>query len=292
MVDLNPKQLWLGRTIALSVGLFSAISAVLIHAFPLLSSSQILFIRGIFGTLIFGLIIRKNALALFRIQSMSVWGASIIGSIGLLCFYWSLQLNSIGTAKVLADSSLLTLAFTSHFIYKESVSRRELISIVLLIVSISLLHLETISTPSALGLSIGLIGAVLTAFSLQILRHAAQKFSSSLIAFCFSICLVITSILTKGLSTHIWYFHLPNKFYFVLFGIVSSGLVAFFLLAKAYSYISSSTASGLGKSSLLWMLLFAIFFLDKWPTIIEWTSYLIAFFSIVVLYVQKKGSEE
>jgi len=125
-------------------------------------SMEIVFIRALSGTLLMGLFLLFYNKKLFRIKLKDIWCFGGTGIISLtffnLCYFKTISMTSLAVAAILLYTAPSMVMLLSFFIFKEKMTRRKVISVVLAFLGCVLVTgvLSSESTITPVGILLGL----------------------------------------------------------------------------------------------------------------------------------------
>lgn len=229
--------------------LYGVVSAVLFSIMAIatqqlpssISSSQISTFRGVFTALALLPYAFPHLGKLTNLKlSRSIWIRSISGGIAVICYFYNLEHTSAANAKALANTNPFYVAIFAWLVYKETLSKLELLGLVILLYGTGLLAWNLNQVDSTTQWLVGSIGSLFTAMAYLSLKRASGKFPTPIIVFTFGIAVALVSACAPGAWA------VPNAqelFWLMLIG--ATGLGGQIFLTFSYIHLKNSVASAL-----------------------------------------------
>jgi len=243
---------WGGIFIGLVSALLYTMMGLLVHFSPLeIPSGELLFVRAIIAILVLAAVLGKSAQNLFQWDARPVWGRSIFGAASIICYYLTLRHTSFGNANILNDLGVIFVPIISALFFKAAFNRLEVIGLIFVTFGLIGIHSPEVEPMSTETLVIGLVGAGIGAFAFIFLGEAAKRFRKSEIVFCQAIALAFCALCIPGKD---WVLPTLNSIPFLV-GSAVLGLLAQLALTESYKLLSSTVATALTLTVVVWGLI-------------------------------------
>lgn len=277
MNDVN-KGLLYGFLSAVSFALMAVLAS---YYKVIVTKESLLFGRGTLGVIVLFPFCFKR---IFKLNKY-VWLRSLFGSLGIMAYYYNLQKGFASEAKLLTNFNPLFVAIISYIYYKERQSRNKLIGLSIILTGLSILVFEKIHFGSIEMVISGLLGGLFAALAYVSLKNAVGKATPYEIVFGLSVSLVIvSSFFIKSTA-----FLGSTKYYSIILGISTLGVVGQLLLTKSYLYLDRLLASKLSTLTVVFIFIIELFFIKLAPSLTFVLSYLLVCLGILISFLASKS---
>jgi drug/metabolite transporter (DMT)-like permease len=251
-VPHKSDNILLGWCYGLLGAVLFALMAFTVHIAPqTLSSSQIVFYRGLVGIVILSWFCRRELGYLGKSVAWPLWLRGAAGGLAVTCYFINLRLVNAAIASVLQSLAPLFVAMIGLVIGQQKTRFSDIAGAVITTIGITL-----IISPSGAGISlasvlIGLAGSFLGAVAYLSLKTSTNSYSPTLIVWTMSLALVLFPM---GSFSPSWFsVNLLEFGSLVLVGVFS--LVAQLYMTKSYYVLTAQVASTINLTSTAWLLL-------------------------------------
>ncbi len=243
----------------LSAAAFAVMTILVQKTSSHIPASEISCFRGLFTVIGLLYFVRPNLKILLDFsESRSIWFRSIGGAIAVLCYFWNATNGPAAEAKALANTNPLYVAFFSWLIFKETLNKKELLGLLILVSGAWVLVIGMDGERSSIAWIVGNIGAFFTAIAYLSLKRASGKFPALVIVFCFGLCVMLVSSLGPG------HWVLPRGFDWIYLSCIGlTGLAGQIFLTHSYIHLKNTVASAMTLLTSLCLIFYDIFWTHK-----------------------------
>ena len=245
-----------------------------------LTVPDLLFFRFFLTTLLLGFVCRRTLGMLFQRDALLVWFLGLSGAVSATCYCWALQNMNVGTAMLLANTSLLFVVLFAWLFMGESLFAKSLLGVILMFLSVCMVNLDTATAPTVFQLSIGLLGAMAFATATTCIRATANRYPALLIVFVIGLFSTIVALTLPDFS---WSLPTSPGAWACIVVTLIAGLAANLLFTLAMKHLQAGIVGALTKTAMIWALLFMFFYDGSMPTIYEFGAYSLTLLAVVLL---------
>ena len=217
---------------------------------------------------------------LFQRDALLVWFLGLSGAVSVTCYCWALQNMNVGTAMLLANTSLLFVVLFAWLSMGESLSAKSLLGVILMFVSVCLINLDKATAPTVFQLSIGLLGAIALATTTICIRATAKRYPALLIVFVIGL---FSAVVAPSLPNFSWSLPKSTDAWVCIAITLIAGLGANLLYTLAMKNLQAGIVGALTKTAMIWALLFMFFYDGSVPSIFEFGAYSLTLLAVVLL---------
>ena len=258
----------------------------------------VVFVRSATGAvLLTPFAIRKFRL-LLRSDSHTIWLRAFAGSGSSLFYFWNLQHSSVSEAGVLLNLSPLLVAIFSWFALGERLSKQQMLGIGVTLCGLLAVGLNPDSHIGTMVFASGFLGAILGAIAFTALRHAANRYSTTLVVWTYMISGCILTIFIKRGDLLTWlgsaYTDRVSSAHLWALGSGICGLLGQIFLTFAFFSLEAAVASTLSLTSVLWGAVLDVELDGRHLGMQSWIAYGVVILGAAVLQrstVKKKSRE-
>jgi drug/metabolite transporter (DMT)-like permease len=268
----------LGYLIALASALSYGVMSFFVHWNPAhFPPSQLVAVRSVFGITVLFPFVRHEIGKLFRRDSAVIWIRSATGSVGIMCYFISLQGTSSSNANLLFSTSPIFVALLAWILLRTRIGKAEIAGIFLIVLGNAVLWIpEKAPIPANVGM-IGTLGALFASFAFLSISEGLKRYSAAIMVFGFSIFSLVVAYLYPSPP---WLPISAGLPFLVVVGAL--GLSSQFLSTLSFRYLSSSIATAIGRSSIIFSGILDILYTTFHPGIFEFFSYILIFLGIYI----------
>lgn len=247
------RGVWLMLMASLSFGLMN-VSVKFVHQMPV---SEVVFFRAVVQILL-------SVVILLRLKQ-SPWGKNpkllglrgLFGSIGLFCYFYTLQVMPLGNAIVIHYLSPILTTLVAVALGDEK--NHPLSYLFFAICLLGVVVVNGVSQDVTLaGVLAGLGGALFSAFAYNTIRRLKNLENPNVVVFYFPLITLPLSLLVGGLYDDAWRWPVGIEWIWLLLTGVTTQLGQFFM-TRAYQSDKASNVSAISYAGILWGAGFGVF---------------------------------
>ena len=247
------RGVWLMLMASLSFGLMN-VSVKFVHQMPV---SEVVFFRAVVQILL-------SVVILLRLKQ-SPWGKNpkllglrgLFGSIGLFCYFYTLQVMPLGNAIVIHYLSPILTTLVAVALGDEK--NHPLSYLFFAICLMGVVVVNGVSQDVTLaGVLAGLGGALFSAFAYNTIRRLKNLENPNVVVFYFPLITLPLSLLVGGLYDDAWRWPVGIEWIWLLMTGVTTQLGQFFM-TRAYQSDKASNVSAISYAGILWGAGFGVF---------------------------------
>ena len=247
------RGVWLMLMASLSFGLMN-VSVKFVHQMPV---SEVVFFRAVVQILL-------SVVILLRLKQ-SPWGEYTklhgrrgrFGSIGLFCYFYTLQVMPLGNAIVIHYLSPILTTLVAVALGDEK--NHPLSYLFFAICLMGVVVVNGVSQDVTLaGVLAGLGGALFSAFAYNTIRRLKNLENPNVVVFYFPLITLPLSLLVGGLYDDAWRWPVGIEWVWLLMTGVTTQLGQFFM-TRAYQSDKASNVSAISYAGILWGAGFGVF---------------------------------
>lgn len=240
------RGVWLMLLASLSFGLMN-VSVKFVHHMPV---SEVVFFRAIVQIFL-------SLIVLFQLKQ-SPWGKNprllamrgLFGSIGLFCYFYTLQVMPLGNAIVIHYLSPILTTLVAVALGDEK--NHPLSYLFFAICLMGVVVVNGVSQEVTLaGVIAGLGGALFSAFAYNTIRRLKNLENPNVVVFYFPLITLPLSLLVGGLYDDAWRWPLGVEWLWLLMTGVTTQLGQFFM-TRAYQSDKASNVSAISYAGIIW----------------------------------------
>jgi drug/metabolite transporter (DMT)-like permease len=240
--------------------------------------AQLLFLRSLLSALCLLPFCWRQMAAYGKKGSFTLWSRAVAGTGSVLFYYETLQGTSAANANLMFAGAPVFVGLISFFLLRERIPMRETVGISLIVLGNILLYIPNRSSIPPWVWIYGSLGAFCASLAFLSLGEAAKRHGPFMIVLGFS---VVSGIAAALVPSSPWLPYASEQIIFLL-AVSLLGLASQLLATLSFARLSSSLASALGRTSILFSALLGVLLLNLWPHPLEWLSYLIVVFGVGV----------
>jgi drug/metabolite transporter (DMT)-like permease len=249
---------------SLSFGLMN-VSVKFVHQMPV---SEVVFFRAVVQILL-------SVVILLQLKQ-SPWGKNpkllglrgLFGSIGLFCYFYTLQVMPLGNAIVIHYLSPILTTLVAVSLGDEK--NHPLSYLFFAICLMGVVVVNGVSQDVTLaGVIAGLGGALFSAFAYNTIRRLKNLENPNVVVFYFPLITLPLSLLVGGLYDDAWRWPVGIEWVWLLMTGVTTQLGQFFM-TRAYQSDKASNVSAISYAGILWGAGFGVFLFDEHY---QWVQY-------------------
>lgn len=247
------RGVWLMLMASLSFGLMN-VSVKFVHQMPV---SEVVFFRAVVQILL-------SVVILLQLKQ-SPWGKNpkllglrgLFGSIGLFCYFYTLQVMPLGNAIVIHYLSPILTTLVAVALGDEK--NHPLSYLFFAICLMGVVVVNGVSQDVTLaGVFAGLGGALFSAFAYNTIRRLKNLENPNVVVFYFPLITLPLSLLVGGLYDDAWRWPVGIEWIWLLMTGVTTQLGQFFM-TRAYQSDKASNVSAISYAGILWGAGFGVF---------------------------------
>jgi drug/metabolite transporter (DMT)-like permease len=247
------RGVWLMLMASLSFGLMN-VSVKFVHHMPV---SEVVFFRAVVQIFL-------SLIVLFQLKQ-SPWGKNpkllglrgLFGSIGLFCYFYTLQVMPLGNAIVIHYLSPILTTLVAVALGDEK--NHPLSYLFFAICLMGVVVVNGVSQDVTLaGVLAGLGGALFSAFAYNTIRRLKNLENPNVVVFYFPLITLPLSLLVGGLYDDAWRWPVGIEWIWLLMTGVTTQLGQFFM-TRAYQSDKASNVSAISYAGILWGAGFGVF---------------------------------
>lgn len=247
------RGVWLMLMASLSFGLMN-VSVKFVHQMPV---SEVVFFRAVVQILL-------SVVILLQLKQ-SPWGKNpkllglrgLFGSIGLFCYFYTLQVMPLGNAIVIHYLSPILTTLVAVALGDEQ--NHPLSYLFFAICLMGVVVVNGVSQDVTLaGVLAGLGGALFSAFAYNTIRRLKNLENPNVVVFYFPLITLPLSLLVGGLYDDAWRWPVGIEWIWLLMTGVTTQLGQFFM-TRAYQSDKASNVSAISYAGILWGAGFGVF---------------------------------
>ncbi|MEK0439562.1 MAG: hypothetical protein RLZZ504_478 [Bacteroidota bacterium] len=247
------RGVWLMLMASLSFGLMN-VSVKFVHQMPV---SEVVFFRAVVQILL-------SVVILLQLKQ-SPWGKNpkllglrgLFGSIGLFCYFYTLQVMPLGNAIVIHYLSPILTTLVAVALGDEK--NHPLSYLFFAICLMGVVVVNGVSQDVTLaGVLAGLGGALFSAFAYNTIRRLKNLENPNVVVFYFPLITLPLSLLVGGLYDDAWRWPVGIEWIWLLMTGVTTQLGQFFM-TRAYQSDKASNVSAISYAGILWGAGFGVF---------------------------------
>lgn len=247
------RGVWLMLMASLSFGLMN-VSVKFVHQMPV---SEVVFFRAVVQILL-------SVVILLQLKQ-SPWGKNprllamrgLFGSIGLFCYFYTLQVMPLGNAIVIHYLSPILTTLVAVALGDEK--NHPLSYLFFAICLLGVVVVNGVSQDVTLaGVLAGLGGALFSAFAYNTIRRLKNLENPNVVVFYFPLITLPLSLLVGGLYDDAWRWPVGIEWIWLLMTGVTTQLGQFFM-TRAYQSDKASNVSAISYAGILWGAGFGVF---------------------------------
>ena len=247
---------------------------------------QLVFVRVIFSCLVLLPFCYRELPRYFHKDSFFLWLRSTSGAVGVILYFYTLQGTSSANGNLIFSSSPIFVCLFAWIFFREKITRLELMGILGIVLGNALLY---VPHTGALSPSVGLLGlsaAFFASIAFLSLGEATKHYSSAVIVFGFSAMSALFAYLSPGSQQ---WLPLQQEHYWYLGAIALMGLLSQWTTTLSFAHLKSPVATALGRTAILLSSILDITVARRWPSIFEFTAYIVVVLSIYLVRGRKKA---
>lgn len=216
----------------------------------------------------------------FKLDSYAVWMRAILGGIGLILNYTSLQLLSISTASVMiAGLTTIFVTLGERIIFGSEISQSKVIGILVVFIGLLLYYNEATFEMDRYLYLYPFFGSIFSAAAFLSLKKATTVASTSGILFILSlVTLLIASCFSFDLDKISSSFYSGNILVLAFLSLLTQ-----VFLVVSYRHIQPSDATVASQTAVFWCLLIDVFWNGKEVQFVDIMATLAIFFGIYLI---------
>jgi len=252
-----PKGVILMLLASISFGIMN-ISVKFVHAMPV---GEVVFFRAIVQIVL-------SALILFQARE-NPWGKNpkmlllrgLFGSLGLFCYFYTLQVMPLGNATVIHYLSPILTTLVAVALGDEKNHPLSYFFFLVCMIGVTIVNgLSTQITPA--GITAGIGGAVFSAFAYNTIRRLKNLENPNVVVLYFPLVTLPLSLISIPLFNQSWIWPQSSDWIWLLLTGVSTQAGQYFM-TRAYQSDKTSVVSAVSYTGIVWSLSFGIFLFDE-----------------------------
>lgn len=247
------RGVWLMLMASLSFGLMN-VSVKFVHQMPV---SEVVFFRAVVQILL-------SVVILLQLKQ-SPWGKNpkllglrgLFGSIGLFCYFYTLQVMPLGNAIVIHYLSPILTTLVAVALGDEKNHPLSYLFFAICLMGVVVVNGVSQDVTIA-GVLAGLGGALFSAFAYNTIRRLKNLENPNVVVFYFPLITLPLSLLVGGLYDDAWRWPVGIEWIWLLMTGVTTQLGQFFM-TRAYQSDKASNVSAISYAGILWGAGFGVF---------------------------------
>lgn len=247
------RGVWLMLMASLSFGLMN-VSVKFVHQMPV---SEVVFFRAVVQILL-------SVVILLQLKQ-SPWGKNpkllglrgLFGSIGLFCYFYTLQVMPLGNAIVIHYLSPILTTLVAVALGDEKNHPLSYLFFAICLMGVVVVNGVSQDVTIA-GVLAGLGGALFSAFAYNTIRRLKNLENPNVVVFYFPLITLPLSMLVGGLYDDAWRWPVGIEWIWLLMTGVTTQLGQFFM-TRAYQSDKASNVSAISYAGILWGAGFGVF---------------------------------
>ena len=258
------RGVWMMLLASLSFGLMN-VSVKFVHHMPV---SEVVFFRAVVQIIL-------SLTVLFQLKQ-SPWGKNpkllamrgLFGSIGLFCYFYTLQVMPLGNAIVIHYLSPILTTLVAVALGDEKNHPLSYVFFGLCMIGVVVVN-GVSADVTFYGILAGLGGALFSAFAYNTIRRLKNLENPNVVVFYFPLVTLPLSFLALWMGNGPWRMPLGAEWLWLLATGVTTQLGQFFM-TRAYQDEKASTVSAISYAGIVWAASFGVFLFDE---SYEWLQY-------------------
>lgn len=267
--------------------LFFSIMAISVKLIPDIPIAEKIFFRNSIGLIPILITAYRTKLSLKPNNTKLIFIRSILGALGIVCYYSALAMLNLADAVILNKLSPFFVLILSFLFLKEKITKKQIISLFLALLG-ALLIIRPAFDLSIIPTLFGVLSAFFAGSAYTIVRKLSETDKPMVIVFYFAL---VTTILTISYMIVTKDFVYPT-FYelIILIMLAMSALTAQLLMTAAYSYAPAGELAIYTYLNIIFSMTFGIIIWSEIPDIITISGASLIIIGGYINYISKKNA--
>lgn len=235
--------------------------------------SEIVFFRAIVQLLIAAIILWIQGEKPFGNNPKLLVMRGFFGSMGLLCYFYSLQVMPLSNALVIHYLSPILTTLLAFLIGDEKVKKKQWLFFATSFAGVIVVN--GVSQAVTLdGVLAGLGGAIFSALAYNTIRRLKGKENPNVVVLYFPLVTLPISLLLPSIGFGVWRMPLGNEwFWLVMVGVFTQ--IGQFFMTRSYQEAETKLVSGISYAGIIWGTGFGLFIFNETYSIIQYLGMLL-----------------
>lgn len=204
----------------------------------------------------------------------------LFGSMGLVCYFYTLQIMPLGNAIVIHYLSPIFTTMLAFLIGDEIVKPKQW-----LFFGTSFFGVVVVNGLSSevtwFGILAGLGGAVFSAFAYNTIRRLKGIENPNVVVFYFPMVTLPLSLIVPVFNTQLWRFPVGNEWFWLLVTGVATQIGQFFM-TRAYQEDATSRVSAISYAGVIWATAIGIFIFSEQYSVWQYVGICLVLFGMIL----------
>lgn len=267
--------------------LFFSIMAIAVKLTPNIPVIEKIFFRNSIGLIPILITIYKSKLSLKPNNTKLIILRSILGILGIFCYYSALSILNLADAVILNKLSPFFVLILSFIFLKEQITKKQIISLFLALLGALLIIRPTFDL-SIIPTLLALLSAFFAGSAYTTVRKLSETDKPLVIVFYFAL---LTTIITVSVMTITKTFIYPTLYELIFLILLAvSSLIAQLFMTTAYSYAPAGQLAIYTYINIIFSIFFGIIIWSEIPDIITISGACLIILGGYINYISKKNS--
>lgn len=211
----------------------------------------------------------------------------LFGSMGLMCYFYTLQIMPLGNAILIYYLSPILTTLLAFIIGDEKVQKRSWMFFGLSFLGVVVVNGFS-SSVTLIGIAAGIGGAVFSAFAYNTIRRLKGKENPNVVVLYFPLVTLPLSLVYPSIHSDVWRMPIGGEWLWLLATGVFTQIGQFFM-TRAYQEDATSKVSAISYMGVVWAAAFSVFLFHESYTLIQYSGMLLVLIGMVfqLRFIQK-----
>jgi len=219
--------------------------------------SQVVFFRAVVQIVLGLAVLIQQKQSPFGKNPKMLFMRGFFGSMGLLCYFYTLQIMPLGNAIVIHYLSPILTTLLAFLLGDEIVQKRQWWFFGLSFLGVVVVN-GLSNQVTWFGILAGLGGAVFSAFAYNTIRRLKGIENPNVVVFYFPMVTLPLSLLYPAIVENAWRMPIQNEWFWLLVTGVATQIGQFFM-TRAYQEDSTSRVSAISYAGVIWATAVGVF---------------------------------
>ncbi|MDM8534115.1 DMT family transporter [Clostridiaceae bacterium HSG29] len=267
--------------------LFFSIMAITVKLTPNIPVVEKIFFRNSIGLIPILITTYRSNLSLKPNNTRLIFIRSILGVLGIFCYYSALAKLNLADAVILNKLSPFFVLILSFAFLKEQITKKQVISLILALLG-AILIIRPAFNLSIIPTLFGLFSAIFAGSAYTIVRKLSETDKPLVIVFYFAL---VTTIITVTYMIITGDYVYPTLYEFIFLIILAiSALIAQLFMTAAYSYAPAGELAIYTYLNIIFSITFGIIIWSEIPDIITISGASLIIIGGYINYISKKNA--
>ena len=250
--------------------------------------SQVVFFRAVVQIVLGLAVLIQQRQSPFGKNPKMLFMRGFFGSMGLLCYFYTLQIMPLGNAIVIHYLSPILTTLLAFALGDEIVKPRQW-----WFFGLSFLGVVVVNGLSShvtwFGIVAGLGGAVFSAFAYNTIRRLKGIENPNVVVFYFPLVTLPLSLLYPAFVTDAWRMPIQNEWFWLLVTGVATQIGQFFM-TRAYQEDATSRVSAISYAGVIWATAVGVFIFAESYSIWQFVGIALVLMGMILNLIYTKSS--